>query len=344
MESTIPFAVSVVIPVFNAEAFVARAVQSALIQPEVAEVVLVEDGSLDGSLDACSQLVGRYPDRVRLFRHPNGINLGAGPSFNFGIRQAQSPFIAFLGADDYFLPGRFTRDAELLSADPRLDGVYNALGTDFLNEEGKTWWTQGKPPPSLTTLLDPPSPELLFFEMNPIGKRGYFSFDALTVRRTIFDKAAWFSDLRLSQDTLLRIQFAAVCRLAGGQTATPVAMRGVHADNRIKDAAGLLIAKKKVYLELLAWSTQRPLPRIRRRAIQKLVLAICRDAQTLNAAVGMDPSIRFTPWFPIAVLRVWMYRLGSLRWVVCRRTHDDIILPGVFPGLRRKLRNRSTES
>ena len=81
------FEVSVVIPVYNAAAFVTQAVESALAQPEVREVVLVEDCSPDDSLAVCRQLAEKYP-QVNLFQHPGGVNRGAGPSRNLGITKS----------------------------------------------------------------------------------------------------------------------------------------------------------------------------------------------------------------------------------------------------------------
>src|SRR5690348_1774976 len=96
MEST--FNVAVVIPVYNAADYIAKAVESALLQPEVSEVVLVEDRSPDNSLQICQELVGQNA-KVKLFRHPNGENRGAAASRNLGVRMSSAPYIAFLDAD-----------------------------------------------------------------------------------------------------------------------------------------------------------------------------------------------------------------------------------------------------
>ena len=69
--------VSVIIPVYNAAAYVRQAVESVLDQPETSEVILVEDASTDKSLQVCQELTEQY-DKVRLFRHPSGRNCGAG--------------------------------------------------------------------------------------------------------------------------------------------------------------------------------------------------------------------------------------------------------------------------
>ena len=97
--------ISVIIPVYNAAAYVRQAVESALAQPEVREVLLVEDGSPDNALEVCQQLAAEH-QRVILLHHPNGENRGAGASRNLGMRNAHFPIIAFLDADDYYLPAQ----------------------------------------------------------------------------------------------------------------------------------------------------------------------------------------------------------------------------------------------
>lgn len=323
MSSGIPFQVSVVIPVYRAEKFISRAVDSALAQPEVAEIVLVEDGSPDSSLDMCRQIADQHPGRVRLFRHPDDGNHGAGPTRNLGIQQSRFPFIAFLDADDYYLPGRFARDAELLLADETLDGVYNALGADIQDEAGQRWWA-ARQAQALTTLRDPPPPETLFFEMGPIGSKGHFSCDTLTVRRRVFDTVQ-FSGLRLAQDTLLWVQMAALFRLAGGRTRTPVAMRGVHAHNRIQDAGEMRKAAAAVFEQLGLWADHMDLPPPKRRAIQQAQILTCTDWFTLIANLRRNT----------ALLRHPRTYAQIFRWAAIRHYPDDPFLPGLFPSLRR---------
>ena len=128
--------ISVIIPVFNAARFVEKAVESVLAQPETKEVLLVEDGSTDESLKICRQLADKY-EAVKLFTHPGNANKGAGASRNLGITRASGDFIAFLDADDYFLPDRFRAERKIFEEQPETDGVYGALGFHYYSEEGK---------------------------------------------------------------------------------------------------------------------------------------------------------------------------------------------------------------
>ncbi len=244
--------ISVVIPVYQAERFVKKAVRSACDQPEVCEVILVEDCSSDDSLDLCQDLVQRYPSKVKLLQHPDCQNHGAGASRNLGIKKAKCELIAFLDADDYFLSNRFRKDVEILQNNSNVDGVYNALGVHIHDESERERIRF-----DLTTVNYPIPPGKLFEEMAPLGCGGYFTGDSLTVRRNVFDKVGLFdTKLELSQDTHMWIKMAAKATLVPGVIDKPVAMRGAHTGNRVKDRAKLHSFKPLLFSSLLEWANE----------------------------------------------------------------------------------------
>src|SRR5688572_18232560 len=106
------FKVSVIIPVYNAEKYLRNAVESAVNLEEVGEILLIEDNSPDNALQVCLQLEKEY-DKVKVHRHPNGENRGAGESRNLGIKKSSFDYIAFLDADDWYLSNRFKRCKEI---------------------------------------------------------------------------------------------------------------------------------------------------------------------------------------------------------------------------------------
>jgi hypothetical protein len=230
------FRVAVIIPVYNAARWVQRAVESALALPEVEEVILVEDGSPDDALEVCEEL--SQLDRVRLLRHADGRNHGAGASRNLGARNASSPFIAFLDADDWYLANRFSRDKEILLADSRVDGVYNAIARSFESEALRdAWHEQGRK--DITTLSAAVPPEELIDVLmwsHPIVT-GEFSTIAVTVRAEFFRRiGGFFEPLLLQQDTHLWKRMAAVGRLSAGNISEAVAVADVHGHNRMTKA------------------------------------------------------------------------------------------------------------
>lgn len=94
--------VSVVIPLFRKERFIARALESVLAQTfPYYEVVVVNDGSDDGSVD----IVESYAARDRRISLVHQRNAGPGAARNRGMREAAAAFVAFLDADDEWSPG-----------------------------------------------------------------------------------------------------------------------------------------------------------------------------------------------------------------------------------------------
>lgn len=96
--------IAVVIPAHNAAATIGIAVQSALIQPEVSEVIVVDDASIDTTGDA-ARLAASGDTRLKVVRQKQ--NVGPAQGRNIAIAQSNAPYIALLDADDYLLPGRF---------------------------------------------------------------------------------------------------------------------------------------------------------------------------------------------------------------------------------------------
>ena len=222
--------VSVVIPLFNAGRFVEEAVASALAQPETLEVIVVDDGSTDDGLARCLALAGNHPQRLLVLRHADEGNHGAGASRNLGIAQARGELIAFLDADDYFLPNRFGRSVPQLVANADLDGVYEAVQVMFDGPDAQRDWD-----PLARTLITLPEnvapPHLLRLLVQ--GRQGNFHTGGIMLRRRAFERAGVFdSDLSLGQDTALWWRLAACCRLVGGQLDRPVAIYRRHGRNR----------------------------------------------------------------------------------------------------------------
>jgi len=116
---------SVVIPAHNAEAFVARAIDSVLAQTWSAHEVLVVD---DGSNDDTASIIKSYGDRV-CYLHQR--NAGVSSARNAGALAATGDWLAFLDADDWYYPDRLRCHAEWIQCDKELDfltGDYDYLG------------------------------------------------------------------------------------------------------------------------------------------------------------------------------------------------------------------------
>jgi glycosyltransferase involved in cell wall biosynthesis len=213
--------ISVIIPIYNAEKYMRKAVESALEQPETGEILLVEDASPDNALQICRELEQKFK-KVRLLRHPDFQNHGAGASRNLGIKKARYNYVAFLDADDFYLKGRFTKAMELFDRYPDIDGVYEAVGVHFDGNSGKDKWLA----------------------------KGIKEQVTLTVKKQFFNHCGFlFENLKLHQDTALIVQMSVTGKLIPGNIQQPVAMRTIHDHNRI------LNQKDKRYNKFLYWKT-----------------------------------------------------------------------------------------
>ena len=164
--------ISVVIPAFNAEKYLAPALDSVLAQESVEQEILVVD---DGSSDATGAIARSYK-QVRYFFQENQ---GSAVARNTGIQNARGEFIAFLDSDDLWLPRKNRTQLDLLQSRPEL-GCAIAKQRNFIAEgiERPFWLSD--------SMLD---------------GRFLYSLGTVMVRRPVFDVVGFFdSYYRLSQD------------------------------------------------------------------------------------------------------------------------------------------------
>lgn len=106
---------SVIIPAYNAAAFIARAIESVLAQTWPAHEILVID---DGSSDTTAEVVQQYQPRVQYLRQDNA---GVSAARNAGAAVASGDWLAFLDADDWYYPERLQAHADLIAREGDLD-------------------------------------------------------------------------------------------------------------------------------------------------------------------------------------------------------------------------------
>jgi len=127
--------VSVIIPVYNCERYLAEAIESALAQTyRPIEVIVLDDGSTDGSGDVAK----RFAPPVRYYFQPNA---GLGTARNKGISLAQGSAFAFLDADDLWLEDKLTRQMAVFDDNPELDMVFGyakQFNSPELDEQSQT--------------------------------------------------------------------------------------------------------------------------------------------------------------------------------------------------------------
>jgi glycosyltransferase involved in cell wall biosynthesis len=120
--------ISVVIPCYNAAAYVGEAVHSVLTQTLPPHEVIVID---DGSTDASATVLSEFGSSVTLVRQ---ANQGVAAAVNHGVSRARGEAIAFLDADDLWMPDKLERQVAVLMPEPSLDAVFTHL-TQFVSPE-----------------------------------------------------------------------------------------------------------------------------------------------------------------------------------------------------------------
>jgi glycosyltransferase involved in cell wall biosynthesis len=142
--------VSVLMPVYNGEPFIAQAIESALAQTlHNIEVIVVDDGSTDSSGSIADRYAAANPGRVRVIHQPNaGLPLAR----NAAIAAARARYLALLDADDVWLPEHLSICVDILERDPAIGLVHadseyiDAEGTRFTVEEEPRWGRDARDP------------------------------------------------------------------------------------------------------------------------------------------------------------------------------------------------------
>ena len=110
--------ISTIIPVYNGARYISMAIESILEQgyPNI-EIVVIDDGSTDDT----AAVVKQFNEPVYYYFKEN---TGIAATMNHGIRQAKGGFFSFLDSDDYWLPGKISKQLEILEKYPQLDMVF----------------------------------------------------------------------------------------------------------------------------------------------------------------------------------------------------------------------------
>jgi glycosyltransferase involved in cell wall biosynthesis len=169
--------VSTILAVYNGAYTVGRAIESALAQqfPGITEVVVVDDGSTD----ATSALLNAFGDRIKVIRQRN---YGLAAARNRGVAAAAGDYIAFLDADDIWLPDRLAKTVTPLLANPDLVLAYSDL---VPTDEDGTELAPGYVRPGVAHA---PSMDEMLRQWWPILP------STVTMRRATFDRCGGFCE------------------------------------------------------------------------------------------------------------------------------------------------------
>lgn len=187
--------VSVVIPAYNVGRHIAEAIDSVLAQdyPQV-EILVVDDGSKD---DTAALVAAGYP-QVTLIRKANG---GAATARNAGIRAARGEFVAFLDADDIWLPGKLTAQLDDLRAHPEV--AMNCTGfSQWVSDAGGVFPDPLAVVPGQADIpADAIDRELSGWIYHKLLLRNFVWTTTVVMRRSLIDKIGLYDEsFRLGQD------------------------------------------------------------------------------------------------------------------------------------------------
>ncbi len=127
--------VSVCMTSYNHARFLPAALDSILAQTfRDFELVAVDDGSKDGSLEILQSYASRHPRVVRVFTHPEHRNLGISATLNLATQNARGVYWCSHASDDVSYPARLERQTGFLEAHPEVGWIYGVA--DFIDKEG----------------------------------------------------------------------------------------------------------------------------------------------------------------------------------------------------------------
>lgn len=186
--------VSITIPIYNAERFLNETIESVFAQSYTHwELLLVDDGSTDRSQEIARSWAVRYPGKVFELEHSGHRNLGASAARNLGARSSRGQFLAFLDADDIWLPHKLEENVHAMDAHPEAGFQFNP--TEYWYEwdpEGNCGWKNVTPAlaPGGTVYFPP----ALLAQSYPLGNYGAPCPCSFLVRRWAFEQIGGFEE------------------------------------------------------------------------------------------------------------------------------------------------------
>lgn len=215
--------VSVIIPFFNTEKFIKEAIESVFEQTyDNWELLLVDDGSTDGSTEIVLLHTLNKTEKVRYLQHEGRQNRGTGASRNLGIYHAKGKYIALLDSDDVWFPKKLEQQVAIMEAQPEAAMVY-ASSLIWYSWTGKSEDSQRdvianptvnkniliKPPTLLTTCIfvpehkaATPSPSNILLRRESVERIGGFENHFNGIYQMFEDKA-FFTKLYLHESVFV---------------------------------------------------------------------------------------------------------------------------------------------
>lgn len=289
---------SVIIPAYNSETTLARAIDSVLAQSYPAqEIIVVDDGSTDGT----ASVAARYGDKLRYMRQSNA---GVSSARNHGARIAKGDWLAFLDADDWYYRDRLRLHAEWIDEDATLDfltGDYEYRRADDSliscsmdqHESGRSLLARANGAPRVVMTAD----DLEGFVADHFGDTHTLSVP----RRKFLELGGYPTGFKVCEDVFFLTKLCAASQRIG-VVCSPIAAYVIHAHSVTrKDPLSAQIENVRTLVALKAASLHFP-PAIRSGVRERLRLgrlnlgyALVRTGQRGAALRAVVPSILENP-------------------------------------------------
>jgi glycosyltransferase involved in cell wall biosynthesis len=292
--------VSVVIPAYNRERALARALESVTAQRphRPAEVIVVDDYSSDRT-SAVARRAG-----ARVIRHSR--NRGAAAARNTGIRAARWPWIALLDSDDEWLPHLLAELWPLRDDHVLVAGAALGCGSDPADDRLVSWWS-----PTVRTLDTPAS---LVYPENYISASG-----VLVERRGVLEAGGYREDLRYAEDLDLLIRL--LDRRSGVCSPAVVARWHRHGEQKSGHTSGPAEAARSIvesYAGRSWWRRSLLERRLGVRAWDDLRTALRQDDRFGALRHGVALLRHPQRLLGLAGILVWRFRMRRRSARVCR--------------------------
>ena len=291
--------VSVIIPFHNAFSFLEKSVSSALNQDETGELILIDDHSTDNSLDLVKKLQQKH-DRIVILHNTSNVS-GAAISRNLGIHHASYDYIAFLDADDYYLPERFRSDVSLFLNNPDIDAVVNSVQIKLQHGESKF---------ILNSFYK--HNELLGFSrsFSPVEINDYIDgfnlhLNGLTIRKSIFQITGGFDEnLKQGEDHDFYLRLFSLNKVISADFKIAKAIYFIHTENSIQKI------NEAVYYRRMA-AKKHFFQKIPIKSIWSFKIKKCRAFMEYDFLWLFKKDLPYKKWIKLILLPVFIYRLFS---------------------------------
>lgn len=290
--------ISVIIPAYNAAETIGKAIDSILVQSYPAHEIIVVD---DGSEDATGESVQAYGDKVTYIRQ---VNAGPSAARNKGVQQASGEWIAFLDADDWYLPDRLRIHAEMIRDNTKLDFLVASF--DYVSPQGQMI----NPSIAATVfgkqLLARSGPQgRVVIDRKEIGSFISDQFSdtrCLTLPKTIFLALGGFPlELRICEDVVFMLRLCASSQRAG-IACQSLAVYTVHDAGLIR--SDRMRAQTETVRALLTLSQEMPTAppqvfsawkQLVKHAYRNLAVHLARNGNQIKALLSAIEGFLFQP-------------------------------------------------